>query len=331
MPPTDTSAAQEAELRALAVRADAGETLEISETPGDQGADGAADTQDKGINNTQEQTGAALTSDQKTEGKQAQTQQAPNAPKDGQQQQPAAKKESEYQKFLKEKEQLQKEKQRLANTWQQVQAEKERLRQGQTQQRQAPAKPAAQQQAGPLAKIPTEELHDIAAEFEATGDTALAKKVRAEIVRRDTAEREQPQIQQQAAQQPQQMDQEQFVQEWTNHLRQCEQADPDLAKPDSPLRAEVQEVIKGHSYFSEQPDRIREAVNFAKLRLEAKAAPELRKRVSTLETELTTLRKATAPGGSSAESRGGQKSFEDMSESERIAYLKREAAAVDAA
>ena len=104
-------------------RADAGETLEISETPGNQGADGAADTQDKGTNNTQEQTGAALASDQQTEGKQAQTQQAPNAPKDGQQQ-PAAKKESEYQKFLKEKEQLQKEKQRLANTWQQVQAEK---------------------------------------------------------------------------------------------------------------------------------------------------------------------------------------------------------------
>lgn len=328
MPPTDTTAAQEAELRALAVRADAGEALEISETPGNQGADGAADTQDKGINNTQEQTGAALASDQKTEGKQAQTQQAPSTPKEGQQ--PPAKKESEYQKFQREKEQLAKEKARLAQTWQQVQAEKERIRQGQTQQRQAPAKPAAQQQKGPLAEIPTHELHDIAAEFEANGDTALAKKVRAEIVRRDTAEREQPPVQQQGQQAPQ-MDREQFEAEWIGHLRQCEQADPDLAKPDSPLRAEVQEVIKGHSYFSERPDRIREAVNFAKLRLEAKAAPELRKRVSTLESELTTLRKATAPGGGSAESRGGQKSFEDMSESERIAYLKREAAAVDAA
>ena len=327
MPPTDTSAAQEAQLRALAVRADAGEALEISETPGNQGADGAADTQDKGTNNTQEQTGAALASDQQTEGKQAQTQQAPNAPKDGQQQ-PAAKKESEYQRFLREREQFKKDQARQNEAWKQLEAEKQRIRQ-QSQQRQAPAKPAAQPE-GPLAKIPTGELHDIAAEFEASGDTALAKKVRAEIVRRDSAAREQPPIQQQSQQAPQ-MDQEQFVQEWTNHLRQCEQADPDLAKPDSPLRAEVQEVIRGHGYFSERPDRIREAVNFAKLRLEAKAAPELRKRVSTLESELTTLRKATAPGGSSAESRGGQKSFEDMSESERIAYLKREAAAVDAA
>jgi len=330
METTDNSAAQEAELRALAVRADAGETLELTQTAGTQGADAAADTTTEGTTNTQQQTGAALESGKKpaTDATQQQKQQPKDTTKDGQQQ-PPAKPESEYQKFLREKEALQKEKQRLANTWQQVQAEKERIRQG--QQRQQPARPAAQAQPdGPLAKIPTGELHDIAAQFESEGDTVLAKKVRAEISRRNTAEQQPPPAQQQTQAAPQ-IDQETFLTEWNGHLRQLEQAEPELTKPDSPLRAEVQEVLKSHVYFSERPDRIREAVQFASLRLEAKAAPALRQRVSTLETELTKLRKATAPGGGSTESRGAPKAFEDMSDSERTAYLKAQAAAQDAA
>ena len=154
--------------------------------------------------------------------------------------------------------------------------------------------------------------------------------MRAEITRRTTAEQQPPPAQQQTQAAPQ-IDQEQFLTEWNGHLRQLEQAEPELTKPDSPLRAEVQEVLKGHIYFSERPERIREAVQFAHLRLEAKAAPELRQRVSTLETELTKLRKATAPGGGSTESRGAPKAFEDMSDSERIAVLKQQAAAADAA
>ena len=332
MDTTDNSAAQEAELRALAVRADSGEALDLSQTAGTQGADAATDTTTEGTTNTQQQTGAALDSGKKPATDATQQKQQPkDTTKDGQQQ-PPAKPESEYQKFLREKEALQKEKQRLANTWQQVQAEKERIRQGQQQQRQQPAKPAAQAQPdGPLAKIATGELHDIAAQFEAEGDTVLAKKVRAEITRRTTAEQQPPPAQQQTQAAPQ-IDQEQFLTEWNGHLRQLEQAEPELTKPDSPLRAEVQEVLTGHIYFSERPERIREAVQFAHLRLEAKAAPELRQRVSTLETELTKLRKATAPGGGSTESRGAaQKAFEDMSESERITHLKQRAAAEDAA
>lgn len=327
----DNSAAQEAELRALAVRADSGEALDLSQTAGTQGADAATDTTTEGTTNTQQQTGAALDSGKKpaADATQQQKQQPKDTTKDGQQQ-PPAKPESDYQKFLREKEALQKEKQRLAQTWQQVQAEKERIRQSQTQQRQQQAKPPAQAQpAGPLAKIETAELHDIAAQFEAEGDTTLAKKVRAEIARRATAEQQQQSTQQQTQAAP--IDQEQFLSEWNGHLRQLEQAEPELTKPDSPLRAEVQEVLKGHAYFSERPERIREAVQFAHLRLEAKAAPELRQRVSTLETELTKLRKATAPGGGSTESRGAPKAFEDMNDAERISFLKALAAAADAA
>lgn len=331
MTTTDNSVASEADLRALAVRADSGEALDLSQTAGTQGADAATDTTTEGTTNTQQQTGAALDSGKKpaADATQQQKQQPKDTTKDGQQQ-PPAKPESDYQKFLREKEALQKEKQRLAQTWQQVQAEKERIRQSQTQQRQQQAKPPAQAQpAGPLAKIETAELHDIAAQFEAEGDTTLAKKVRAEIARRATAEQQQQSTQQQTQAAP--IDQEQFLSEWNGHLRQLEQAEPELTKPDSPLRAEVQEVLKSHVYFSERPERIREAVQFAHLRLEAKAAPELRQRVSTLETELTKLRKATAPGGGSTESRGAPKAFEDMNDAERISFLKAQAAAADAA
>lgn len=331
MPPTtdSTAASSEADLRALAIRADAGESLNLQETAGHQGADAAAET-DKGTTDTQQQTGAASTSGQKPADDATQQQQQQTQTQTQETQAPA-KKESDYQKFLREKEQLQKEKQRLAQTWQQVQAEKERIRQGQqrTTQQQAPT-PA--QPAGPLAKIATEELHDIAVQFEQEGDTKLAKAVRAEIARRAAAEQQATTQQQTQTQAGQQIPQEQFIAEWQGHLRQLEQAEPELTKPDSPLRAEVQQVLQGHVYFSERPDRIREAVQFAKLRLEAKAAPELRQRVQTLEKEITTLRKATAPGGGATESRGApQKAFEEMGEAERITFLKQAAAAADAA
>lgn len=327
----DNSAAQEAELRALAVRADSGEALDLSQTAGPQGADAATDTTTEGTTNTQQQTGAALDSGKKPATDATQQKQQPkDTTKDGQQQ-PPAKPESEYQKFLREREAFKKDQARLNENWKRFQQEQQSFRQ-QQQQRQQQAKPPAQAQpAGPLAKIETAELHDIAAQFEAEGDTTLAKKVRAEIARRASAEQQQQQQSTQQQTQAAPIDQEQFLSEWNGHLRQLEQAEPELTKPDSPLRAEVQEVLKSHVYFSERPERIREAVQFAHLRLEAKAAPELRQRVSTLETELTKLRKATAPGGGSTESRGAPKAFEDMNDAERISFLKAQAAAADAA
>lgn len=326
----------DADLRALAVQVDAGEPLQIKETAGDQRTD--AETDDQGTTDTQNQTSAAQASgedggeDSAPKDKPAAK---PDPTKQQQQQEKKPAKESDYKQFLREREQLRKDQARLAANFRKLQEEAQRVRQApaakpdaqaQTQQPQVPPPNPA------LAKFGTDELHEVAAQYEADGDTRIAGKVRAEIARRAQApsQQQQPAQQQQQPARPAAMPQEQFVAEWQGHLQQLTAQDPALNDPQSPVFNEMKEVIK-HPYFSEHPARVREAYELTKLRLEARAAPELRTRIKTLETELKKLRKATAPGGGDAENRGTPKSFDQMSESEQIAWMKAEAARADAA
>jgi hypothetical protein len=318
MPPTTTEPT-EADLRALAERADAGESLNLAEPASTQGADAATDTTTEGKqSDTQTQTGAALPPGS----------QAPTADPQKQQAQPEKqpKPESEWTRMQREKEEVRQEKIRLARTWQQIQAEKARIRAIPQQQ----AQPQTPQGAdGPLAKASLEDLQDLAEDYAREGNARLENRVRAEISRRQQA----PQAQaapQQAQQAPTGIDREQFLSEWNLHLAELQASDPELTKADAPLRKEIAEVL-GHPYFSSRPDGIKEAYQLAKLRLEARAAPDLRKRVNQLETENKTLRAATAPGGSGPESRGAAtKPFEQMNDTEQVEFIKRQAAEADA-
>jgi hypothetical protein len=318
MPPTTTEPT-EADLRALAERADAGESLNLTEPASTQGADAATDTTTEGKqSDTQTQTGAALPPGS----------QAPTADPQKQQAQPEKqpKPESEWARMKREQEELRQEKIRLARTWQQVQAEKARIRAIPQQQSQPQTPQGAD---GALAKASLEDLQELAEDYAREGNARLETRVRAEISRRQQA----PQAQaapQQAQQAPAGIDREQFLSEWNLHLAELQAGDPELTKADAPLRKEIGEVLQ-HPYFSSRPDGIKEAYQLAKLRLEARAAPELRKRVSQLETENKTLRAATALGGSGPESRGSAtKPFDQMSDTEQVEFIRRQAAEADA-
>lgn len=306
--------ATDADLRALAVRADNGETLDNdTQSSGHERADEATDPQNQGsTNDTTTQTGTALNSSEQAPRKEDKPATQPEAKA------PEAKRESEYTKFLREKEQLQKEKQRLAQTWQQVQAEKERIRQPNQGQQQQPAAQQPPKPAGnpALAKYSLEDLHEAAADYEAEGNTRLARAVRQEIASRAQAPQQQPAQQTQpTTQAPGQIPREQFEAEWRGHLQTLSAQDKGLNDPASPIFKEMKEVIQ-FPYFQDHPSKVTEAYQFARMRIESRAAPELRNRIKKLESEITTLRKATSPGSGSAESRGSDKRNGDLNESD---------------
>ncbi|MBS0229450.1 MAG: hypothetical protein JSS23_12265 [Proteobacteria bacterium] len=326
-----TDSQLESDLLNLAGMVDRGEALPEQKSEGNQGASESVKTattqgQDR---QTQPQTGTAPASQPTDAAKQeAQPDQ------EGQQ-----KRESEFTRF-------QKEKARFAKNWQGLQEERQRFEQEKAQIAQARQQlqqlrntqtvNLQQPQAdpgNPLAKYTDQQLLDSAETFEEEGKSQYAALARTEIQRRREALAAQqqrqalPVLQQQGDPNAQR---EQFLAEWTGHRKALEAQLPDLTKPESALFKEVQLLLTQVPYFSRNPSGIKEAVEAAQVRLEARAVPELRKRLEAQDKELTTLRKATSPGSGSIESRGAaNKPFTEMTESEQIDYIRREAALAD--
>jgi len=326
---THTDSQIEADLRALGEASDRGEVLNIQEPAGNQDTEAAAETSTtEGKTDTQQQTGAAPAS---TEKKPADATTATDPAK--------PKQESEYSRFQKDKE-------RLGKNWQVLQQERleinrareelQRLRNHEPVRLKHEQTAAAIEQKSPLAKYSDDQLHEAAEVYETSGDEKHARIVRDELAhRRENAAQSQRGEQitdQRQHQDAQQQAQEQFVGTWKTHLTNVTTENPDLSKPDSDLYKETAAVLKEFPYFSTVNNGIVGAVQAAKLRLEARAAPELRKRIAEHEKELTQLRKATSPGGGTTETRGSsQKPFEQMTENEQLAYMTSQAAEVDAA
>lgn len=326
---TQTDSQIEADLLNLAGMADRGESLPENTTAGNQGADAELEKQSttQGDDKTQAQTGTA---------------QASTPPEGEAKPKTEQKRESEYARF-------QKDKKRLGENWQVLQAEKQQLaaeRAAFLREREELQKLrngsnvviSQNPQAAPgghptLAKYSDRDLDEAIETFEADGRTDLVRAVRAEIAARRQAIAQQQTRAQELPQQPSMpagMSQEQFLGEWNGHLKALKAEHKELEDANSPLFKTVHELIQTRPYFSQHPSRIREAVEAARTILDARAVPEMRKRLNDYEQELTTLRKATSPGKGSTESRGAaQKPFADMSDEEQVAFLRREAAAVD--
>lgn len=337
---TDTSDSQmDAEMRALAVSFDRGEALPTTDTTGSQGAevDSQAQSQSEGKIDKPTQTGAALPSGKKPD--------AAATTGTGQDQQQQPPQESEYAKYKKEQEQFRKDQERQNRAWQSMQAEKQQLAAERAElQRLRNQQPVtlneSQQNTGPLARYSDADLIRSAERYEAEGNQDFANLARQELQRRKESlaqgqrGQELPQ-QDQSAQQAQRQAQEaqrreRFVATWTGHLETEKAANPDLANPKSDLYKEVAEVIKDYPYFSSKPDGIREAVIAAKLRLDAKAAPALRKQLEEQKKELEGYRLNTNPGGGSMEERGAPgKSLDAMSMDDAEKALRAMAAEAD--
>lgn len=260
-----------------------------------------------------------------------------------QQQQPADKEkaaantqpESEY---TKRRKQLEADTARLNRNRQEFEEEKRREREALAREREAAQRERATRERAtpdPMPGWSAQELSEAAERFEEAGKYAAADEARARAKEKRAWERQQ----QQAAAAPTRetgaggresapagrMTQEQFVAKWKENLDREVGANPDLGKQDTPLYREVSALLKEEPLLSQLADGISKAVKYAKLRLEAGAVPGLKEKVAALEREVSDLRKATSLGGGGAESRGAPKRFEDMTESEQLAHMDREA------
>lgn len=328
---TQTDSQTEADLMRLAGAVDRGESLPETTPAGNQGAAAESGKEEttQGADNTTQHTGTA---------------QASTPPEGEAKPRTEQKRESEFARF-------QKDKKRLGENWQVLQSEKQQLaaeraaflREREELQRVRGnsnvviAQGQQAQTAGhaALAQYSDKELIEAAETFEAEGRTDLVRRVREEIAMRRQAITQQQTRPQEIPQQPAMpagMSQEQFLAEWNGHLKALKAEHKELEDASTPLFKAVHELIQTRPYFSQHPSRIREAVEAARTILDARAVPEMKKRLNEYEQELTTLRKATAPAKGSTESRGAaQKPFAELSEDEQVAFLRREAATIDGA
>lgn len=124
-----------------------------------------------------------------------------------------------------------------------------------------------------------------------------------------------------------------FTAKWNSNLQELI-ATPefaDLGNKDSELFKATAKALQSEPRFSLFNDGIKQAARIARLELEAASVPGLRTQLTEANKELDKLRKATSPGAGGTESRGGNKSFEQMTPAEQEAELKRRAAEEDGA
>jgi hypothetical protein len=230
------------------------------------------------------------------------------------------------------KSRYQKAQERQQNTWQELNAQKEAFKTEQAalkQQREAFEQERQQYQSEreKAEQQFTPEQYDKAAEkFEAEGKVDLADLARAkadELRKNPPAQRQQKAAQASEAQR----------REWT--LKTGVDF-PEIAKQNSPLQVRVAQLFKEEPDLKAHPKGIYLAARIASLETEAASVSNLRAEKAAQEKELGQLRAKvkeyealTAPGGpGSASQLPGEKTFEQMSESEQFQALAQQAQAV---
>jgi hypothetical protein len=220
-------------------------------------------------------------------------------------------------KFAKEQERREKSWKALNEQKEALQKEREafeRQRQElEAQRKQATEKPAPK-------SSEADEYEAVAKDFEAEGKHDLAARARekaGEIRRREE------QTSQQARQQ-------EFLSKWNDNLSKEVEANPDLSNPETALHKDVAALLKKMPILSTYPEGIRDAVEYIKTKHEAGSAADLRKQVEEHKKKIEELNKRLEPSGSfPAPLPGGKKSFDQLSEKEQEAELRRLAEEAD--
>ena len=202
---------------------------------------------------------------------------------------------------------------RASKTWEEINREKaelerqrlefERQRQ-EFEMRKAEILPEAQR-----AKATAEDYDRMASEWAAEGkdQLAAAAKERAALLRSTAAKTEAE------AREAQLRSQQNAV------MREVLSAHPELQDRNSALHREVAAVMKARPVLASYPDGIRDAVEVARLRLEAQSTEALRAEVASLKQRLTEREKLLQPGTGAPTAASGNSGtdFDSLSSEER--------------
>lgn len=239
--------------------------------------------------------------------------------------------------YAKKQRELSEERKRLDESWKKLEREKAETRaqaleqtrfreaRERDRQSQAPARPVR------LAhKYPVAELEAMARDLDRRGETALADKAWEEVEeaqafaarggrpgQAETTRAPAPESP------PATMGPAEFQERWKAHLEVVTAENPALRQKDSPLYQGTAQVLQEFGFLSRMPDGIRHAVEVTKLRLAAKAVPELERKLAEVQKENGELRQATSLSGGNGEPAGKAKTFADMNDAEQEAYVRR--------
>lgn len=213
---------------------------------------------------------------------------------------------------------------RASKSWEDINREKAELARNRTElerqrqeleQRRAELLPEAQK-----AKTTADDYDRMASEWAAEGKDHLAKaaKERAALLRRSAQETEQ---QAQVAQ---------LRQQQMAVMREVVEANPDLKDTKSALHVEVEKLMRQRPVLASYPDGIRDAVEVARLRLQAGTLEALRRESADLKKRLSEREKLLQPGtgAPSAASVAGD-TFDSLPSAERHKRIEAELRAAE--
>ena len=122
---------------------------------------------------------------------------------------------------------------------------------------------------------------------------------------------------------------EEFTKGWQENLNKVLEADPDLKDENSEAGKALRAVLKDRPCFSTTPDGIKHAAEFAKLQRQSGLVSGLQQENQDLKTEIERLNKLTGITGSGPSKKPVTKSFDEMTTAEREAELTRMAKEAD--
>lgn len=242
-----------------------------------------------------------------------------------------AKKKQEREKgllanFQKDKEAFYAESERIRAQLQREAAELQRAR----EQRTSPGTSQSQQMRYSSAELwEAANDFDVRAEkaFEAGDPEAFKESLRMAREARQQAGQVQ-QLEQQATQQAQA---HRFQTVYAQGMEQAIQAEPELAKGDSPLSKDVQTLLEQEAVFSHIPDGFAKAVQVAKWKRDAGLVSELRDKLTKAEAEVQRLTKERTPLGAGPTTPIQAQDFDKLSTDKQMERLERMAAQYDEA
>jgi hypothetical protein len=242
---------------------------------------------------------------------------------DGDSGKPATEPDGENQKASK----AAKEGERREKSWQKLneekaalKAEREALEQQKRELEQQRQQREQAQADTPKPNAEADEWDRVAKQLEEEGNAELAGRAKAKAkAARDAV-----------AAETQKQSQAKFVNEWNSHLEKLTSENPDLQNPETALYKTVAELIKSKPVLSQYAAGISDAVAYAKTKLAADSVAGLQATIAEQKKQIDELNKKLSPSGSfPTPPPAGQKSFEQLSEKEQEAELRRMAERVD--
>lgn len=124
-----------------------------------------------------------------------------------------------------------------------------------------------------------------------------------------------------AAQKVQQAKQEQFMALWRNNYSKAAEENPDLHDDESSLYKGVEALLKAEPVLRSMPDGINKAVSFVKATMASEENVKLKERNAELQSRIDELTQKLTPGGSGPANLSANKTFDDMSQQDRKAFI----------